>query len=41
MGKYKVGYLYKKPIVTGDKNLVTKDEIHTSQLSTSTDGGGY
>ena len=40
MGKYKVGYLYKKPIVSGDKNLVTKNEIHTSQLSAPTEGGG-
>lgn len=39
MGKYKVGYLYKKPIVTGDKNLVTKDEIHTSELSGQSNGG--
>jgi hypothetical protein len=31
--KKKIGEIYNKPIVTGDKNLVTKNEIHESQLS--------
>lgn len=33
--KKKIGEIYNKPIVTGDKNLVTKNEIHESSL-----GGG-
>lgn len=37
MGKRKIGEIYNKPIVTGDKNLVTKNEIHESTLK----GGGY
>ena len=34
--KKKIGEIYNKPIVTGDKNLVTKNEIHESTLK----GGG-
>ena len=34
--KRKIGTIYNKPIVTGDKNLVTKNEIHESTLK----GGG-
>lgn len=34
--KKKIGEIYNKPIVTGDKNLVTKNEIHESTLN----GGG-
>ena len=30
--KKKIGEIYNKPIVTGDKNLVTKNEIHESTL---------
>lgn len=30
--KKKIGEIYNKPIVTGDKNLVTKNEIHESSL---------
>lgn len=33
--KRKIGEIYNKPIVTGDKNLLTKNEIHESAL-----GGG-
>lgn len=36
MSKRKIGEIYNKPIVTGDKNLVTKNEIHESTLK----GGG-
>lgn len=32
MSKRKIGTIYNKPIVTGDKNLVTKNEIHESTL---------
>ena len=34
--KKKIGEIYNKPIVTGDKNLVTRNEIHESTLK----GGG-
>lgn len=34
--KRKIGQIYNKPIVTGDKNLVTKNEVHESTLV----GGG-
>lgn len=34
--KKKVGTLYGKPIVEGDKNLVTKNEQHISELGSST-----
>ena len=34
--KKKIGEIYNKPIVIGDKNLVTKNEIHESTLK----GGG-
>lgn len=34
--KRKIGTIYNKPIVTGDKNLVTRNEIHESILK----GGG-
>lgn len=30
--KRKIGEIYNKPIVTGDKNLVTKNEVHKSIL---------
>lgn len=30
--KKKIGEIYNKPIVTGDKNLVTKNEIHEESL---------
>ena len=33
--KKKIGEIYNKPIVTGDKNLVTKNEIHESSLGGS------
>lgn len=32
MGKRKIGEIYNKPIVEGDKNLVTNNEIHKSEL---------
>lgn len=32
MGKIKIGEIYNKPIVEGDKNLVNKNEIHKSEL---------
>lgn len=38
MGKRKIGEIYNKPIVEGDKNLVTNNEIHKSELS---EGGAY
>lgn len=34
--KRKIGKIYNKPIVEGNKNLVTKNEVHKSELS----GGG-
>lgn len=37
--KKKIGEIYNKPIVIGDKNLVTKDEMHVSKLNASTEGG--
>jgi hypothetical protein len=36
MGKIKIGEIYNKPIVIGDKNLVTRNEIHESELSGGT-----
>ena len=36
MGKRKIGEIYNKPIVEGDINLKTPNEIHKSELS----GGG-
>ena len=39
--KKKIGKIYRKPIVTGDKNLVTKNEIHESNLiGSSSDNSG-
>lgn len=40
MGKRKIGEIYNKPIVEGDKNLVTNNEIHKSELSGGNTGGG-
>ena len=37
--KRKIGEIYNKPIVIGDKNLVTRNEIHESELNASTGGG--
>lgn len=37
--KKKIGEIYNKPIVTGDKNLVTKNEIHESSLGGNNGGG--
>jgi hypothetical protein len=37
--KKKIGEIYNKPIVTGDKNLVTKNEIHESSLGGNNSGG--
>lgn len=39
--KRKIGTIYNKPIVTGDKNLVTKNETHISELQGSNGGGEY
>lgn len=38
--KKKIGEIYNKPIVTGDKNLVTKNEIHESTLKGGTIDSG-
>lgn len=38
--KNRVGILYGKPVVIGDKNLVTDNEIHLSDLSNSKADGG-
>lgn len=38
--KKKIGEIYNKPIVTGDKNLVTKNEIHESTLKGGTVDSG-
>lgn len=42
--KKKIGEIYNKPIVIGDKNLVTKNEIHKDDLSAGSgdapSGGG-
>lgn len=40
--KRKIGELYNKPIVEGDKNLVTKNETHISELqgNSNNEGGG-
>lgn len=38
--KKKIGEIYNKPIVEGDKNLVTKNEIHKSGLSGGSGSGG-
>jgi hypothetical protein len=39
MGKRKIGEIYNKPIVEGDKNLVTNNEIHKSELSGGSGSG--
>lgn len=39
MGKRKIGEIYNKPIVEGDKNLLTKNEIHKNELSGGSSGG--
>lgn len=41
MGKKRIGWLYGKPIVIGDKNLLTKNETHTEQLNTSSGNHYY
>ena len=38
--KRKIGELYNKPIVIGDKNEVTSNEIHINSLKSSNEGGG-
>lgn len=38
--KKKIGELYDKPIVIGNKNEVEKHEIHIDELSTPQSGGG-
>jgi hypothetical protein len=38
--KKKIGEIYNKPIVTGDKNLVTKNEIHESTLNGGSGASG-
>lgn len=40
MGKRKIGEIYNKPIVEGDINLKTPNEIHKSELSGGGSGGG-
>ena len=37
--KRKIGELRNKPIVEGDKNLVTKDEVHIDELKNNGEGG--
>lgn len=41
MAKKRIGELKGKPIVIGDKNLVSKNEIHNSVLSNSSDDSNY
>jgi hypothetical protein len=38
--KKKIGELYNKPIVIGNKNEVTKNEVHVDELSNVQSGGG-
>lgn len=38
--KKKIGEIYNIPIIIGDKNLKTKNEIHIDELSNGTQGGG-
>ena len=38
--KRKVGEIYNIPIVIGDKNLKTKNEIHVDELSNMQNGEG-
>ena len=40
MGKRKIGEIYNKPIIEGDINLKTPNEIHKSELSGELGGGG-
>lgn len=37
--KRKVGEIYNIPIIIGDKNLKTKNEIHVDELSNNSGGG--
>lgn len=37
--KRKIGEIYNKSIVEGDKNLKTKNEIHVDELSNNSGGG--
>lgn len=41
MGKRKIGEIYNKPIVEGDKNLVTKNEVHKDSFDTNTSNIEY
>lgn len=41
MGKKRIGWLYGKPIIIGDKNLLTKNETHTEQLKASSGNHYY
>ena len=38
--KKKIGEIYNKPIVIGNKNEVTKNEVHISNLNVQGEGGG-
>lgn len=38
--KRKIGEIYNKPIVEGNKNLVTKNEVHKSELIDVPQSGG-
>lgn len=38
--KKKIGEIYNTPIVVGDKNLKTKNEIHIDELNNTQSGGG-
>lgn len=40
MAKKKIGEIYNKPIVIGDKNLMNDNEIHIDDLQGSGDGNG-
>lgn len=38
--KKRIGWLYNKPIIQGDKNLKTPNELHIDELSSNSSGEG-
>lgn len=40
MGKRKIGKIYRKPIVIGNPNLISKNEVNVDSLSSGEGGGG-
>lgn len=41
MGKRKIGEINRKPIVIGDPNLISKNEVNVDSLSSGEGGGEH